>query len=160
MYAKSFDPSFSGAFLRSLTSILYANQLNFKSNEKVFLICKEHFMTIPVVIFARKNFYLVDAISRKISIFQAAGLMEHWHSQWVDKRFLKAQLSKHLEKLTVNHLFGCFVLLIGGLLLSFSIFLLEMIFKVLESFLRRWKIMKSSRSEENVYRSNQSSVEM
>lgn len=90
-------------------------------------------MTIPVVIFARKNFYLVDAISDKILNFQAAGLIEYWHAQSVDKRFLNTQVSKSPEKLTVNHLFGSFILLLGGLSIGFVILLMEVTFKVLQT---------------------------
>lgn len=90
-------------------------------------------MTIPVVIFARKNFYLVDAISEKILMFQAAGLIEYWHSLSVDKTFLKTQISKKPETLTLNHLFGSFSLLLGGLSIAFVILLIEVIFKVFQT---------------------------
>lgn len=94
-------------------------------------------MTIPVVMFARKNFYLVDAISEKILNFQAAGLIEYWHSQSVDKRFLKTKISKSPEKLTFNHLFGSFILMLAGLSIGFVILLIEVIFKVLQTKLNQ-----------------------
>lgn len=70
------ESTFKGAILRSLNSILYSNQLNYANQKMITFICKEHFMSIPVVIFTRKNFYLLESINEKISIFQAAGLIE------------------------------------------------------------------------------------
>lgn len=136
------DSSFKGAFLRSLTSILYINELRFHMNEKIYLICKEFFMSVPVVIFTRKNFFLLEAINEKISIIQAAGLIEYWHSQSVDQRFLNAQIPTEAKMLTCQHLSGCFILLTGGLFAAFVVFTIEIGYKIVQSKLRSDK-MKS-----------------
>ena len=121
--------SFKGAFLRSLTATLYVNEINYRTNVKVFRICKEHYMSIPIVIFARKNFYLLEAINKNLLQFQAAGLVEHWHSQAIDKRFLNIQPPTAPKTATFYHLSGCFYLLVLGLLVSFTIFILEISFQ-------------------------------
>lgn len=97
-------------------------------------------MSIPVVIFTRKNFYLLEAINKKISIIQAAGLIEYWHSQSVDQRFLKAHIPTEAKMLTWQHLSGCFVLLTGGLFVAFIVFTIEIGYKIVQSKLRSDKV--------------------
>jgi hypothetical protein len=89
-------PRFEGTILRSFTGTQYTNQINFKKTEDriINLMCKEIFNSFPVVIYVRKNFYLTDEIDKKIEILQAAGLIDHWHSQIIDPRFLKIVESK------------------------------------------------------------------
>lgn len=124
---KIYDSSFEGVFIRSLTGVLYTNQLNILSNKNVFTICKEQFIAYPVVLFTRKNFYLLEAIDKKIQIFQAAGLIEYWNS----KAFIKIMKSNRALSfptiLTLKHLSGCFILLICGFSLSFSAFISELV---------------------------------
>lgn len=120
------EPSFKGAFLRSLTGLLYVNEIRYGKKQRIFLICKEHYMSIPVVIYARKNFYLLQAINSKINQIQASGLIEHWHSQAVSKRFQTVQkVAKSRETMTLDHLSGCFYLLMMGLLASVAAFVIE-----------------------------------
>lgn len=131
-----YDSSFKGAVLRPLTTILYYNQLSYKNKKPIYHICKEPFMSLPVVIYVKKNFYLTKAINRKIGIFQAAGLIEYWNSQGLDKEFLMAQafhVETFPEKLTVDHLTGCFILLSGGLIVAITVFTFEIAVK----FVRR-----------------------
>ncbi|KAG5674080.1 hypothetical protein PVAND_004067 [Polypedilum vanderplanki] len=124
-----YNPSFKGAFLRSLTGIQYLNQYNYNKNKttaKMFMICKEYFMTIPVVIYTKKDFYLVNKINEKIQLMQAAGLIDYWHSQSIDRKYEKIAASAAQPiKLSFNHLLSCFTILICGLIISLIIFIAE-----------------------------------
>lgn len=127
------DPNYKAVSLRSLTGMLFINEENFRTHQNTFSICKEYFMSVPVVIFGRKNFYLLRAINKKISIIQAAGLIEYWHSRSIDKRFSKPQVPVVDKILTLQHLSGCFILLTAGLFLAFVIFMIEIVFKIIRA---------------------------
>ena len=125
LYSRSFDPSFKGVFLRSLTGVLYSNQKNYKTS--VFLICKEKFMTLPVVIYVRKGFYLLEQLNEKIEQLQTAGLIEYWHSEIFDKRYLNIKESNEPKPINIEHLTGGFILLLIGCLIAFCAFIYEIL---------------------------------
>lgn len=129
LIANVHDPSFKGVFVRSLSGILYLNEQKYFANEKTFLICKEKLMTVPVVVFAKKNFYLLDAINRKIKVFHAAGLISYWHSRAIRVEFSNNREVQPPTTLDVNHVSGCFVLLLFGLTFSFIAFITEVTMK-------------------------------
>lgn len=113
----------AGALLRSYTGALYANQLNF--NKTISLICKEIFMMFPVVIYVPKDFYLTEAIDEKILILQAAGLIEYWHSEIIDTKFMKIYESKQPKGIKLEYLSGCFYMWIMSCSASILTFLGE-----------------------------------
>lgn len=117
------DPFFKGAYGQSLLYILHLNQLT-PTNLR-YKICKDVFLTIPVVIYAKKNFYLLDALNEKIDLMKAAGLIEFWSYQDVDKGFLNIKDSRQPKVLTTRHFIGCFHILVFGYIASFLIFVLE-----------------------------------
>lgn len=84
-------------------------------------------MTISVVIYVKKDFYLLDALNEKIELLKAAGLIEFWNSQDIDEHFLKTKDSNHPKVLTLKRLLGCFHILAFGHGFSFIIFLIEII---------------------------------
>jgi hypothetical protein len=126
LYNKSNDPSFKGTFFRSLTGILYTNQQNF--NGTLFLICKEKYLTIPVVIYCRKDFFLLQRLNIKIGQLLAAGLIDHWHSSILDQRFLHKIESKQPKKIALEHLMGGIILWIVGCLIATITFACEILY--------------------------------
>jgi hypothetical protein len=125
LYNRSNDPTFRGVFPRSLTGVLYSNQLNY--NTSMNLICKEKFMTFSVVIYTRKGFYLLGALNEKIAQLQAAGLIEYWHSEIFDERFLKVQESQEPKPTEVRHLSGCFMIWLMGCFAALVVFICEIL---------------------------------
>jgi hypothetical protein len=122
----SFLTSALGAFLRSLSGVQYMNQLNHNNTSEIFTICRENFMTIPVVIYARKDFFLIDKVNEKIQLVQAAGLIDYWHSQAIDKKNLKADDSSGQPiKLSLRHLLGSFAIWMFGLIIALIMFMAE-----------------------------------
>ena len=130
--SKLHDSSFKGAFLRSKTAVLYWNQERFRKGEKLFTVCKEPFMTISVVLYMRKNFFLVDAINDKISMLQSAGLIEFWHSKAIDERITDNQKNFIPKPLKLKHLLGCFVLWGFGIIAASIEFLFEVVIKLIK----------------------------
>jgi hypothetical protein len=114
------NSKFNGALLRSYTGTLYANQLNF--NKTISLICKEIFMMFPVVIYCQKNYFLTEAIDEKIEILQAAGLIDYWHSEIIDTRFMKIEESKQPKGIKFESISGCFYIWIISCTASFLTF--------------------------------------
>jgi hypothetical protein len=114
------DPNFKGAFSKTLTGALYLNQLN--HNATMFKICREPYMTLPIVVYVQKDFYLLNEINEKILLFQAFGLIEHWHSESVDSKFLNVEEATTLKALNVHHLWGTFQTWICGCFVGSLVF--------------------------------------
>lgn len=119
------DPSFKGAFSKTLTGALYLNQLSY--NTTLYKICREPYMTLPIVIYVRKDFFLLNEINDKILLFQAAGLIEHWHSKSVDSKFLNIVEPTVLKKLNLKHLYGTFQIWFGGCIVAGIAFVVELV---------------------------------
>lgn len=127
LFNKSHDPSFKGVFPRSLTGVLYSNQQNY--NTSVFLICKEKFMTLPVVIYIRKGFFLLEQLNEKIRQLQAAGLIEYWHSEIFDQRYLNIKVKEAPKRIQIEHLSGGFVIFTAGCVIASCAFVCEVLCK-------------------------------
>lgn len=117
------DPSYKAAFVRSLTKTLLTNRLSPK--DRRFTFCKEVLMTMPIVIYTKKNFYLLEKFSEKIEIFKAAGLVEFWNYQFNNKNILNFRESQKPKILSIHHLFGSFEILFLGWGVSFVAFSTE-----------------------------------
>lgn len=113
------------AFISSMTDIIYSNM----QHKKKFIhkVCKEPVLTVSIVIYFSKNFYLVGAINRKLSSLLASGIISHIIGKYVDLRFYNVKTEiKGREMLSMKHLQGVFELWIILCLISSSIFLLEL----------------------------------
>lgn len=119
------DPTFKGAMGRPLMKVLYTNQISPRAAWDK--ICQQIFMTVSVVILTKKDFYLLDAVNDKIELFKAAGLIDHFHWRDVDKGLLSEKLQSYPKALALHHLMGCFHILWFGCLISFIIFVVELL---------------------------------
>lgn len=127
------DSSFNGALAHSITTVVYINQRSDKNFRN--LICKEVILTVPVVIYAQKDFFLLDELNEKILILSAAGLINFWHLKDVDEDLLNVKDSKQPTPLTLHQLSGCFYLLLFGFAVAAIFFGFELLKEVYESFL-------------------------
>lgn len=82
-------------------------------------------MTFPVVIYSRKDFYLLDSLNEKIEELKAAGLMDYWHFKAVDGRFLKLDAFQDPAVLKLRSFLGCFQVLSCGFIASLLVFMAE-----------------------------------
>jgi hypothetical protein len=116
------DPTYKAAYGSSLSVALYHNgkTLNFK-------ICKEVFLTIPMVMYTAKDFYLLDAMNEKIENLKSAGLVNFWLSQDIDEKISKVKAVIYPKVLTFVHLKGTFYILFIGFSVSFFAFVLELV---------------------------------
>lgn len=73
---KALDPTFKGVMLSSYAEVLNYNQIH--RNQGNLKIMKQNSFAHPNVFYFRKNFFLIEAIDRKLEAFRTAGLIEYW----------------------------------------------------------------------------------
>lgn len=131
------DPSYKAAYGVSLLELLYLNQL--KNTDSRYKICKQVLLTIPVVIYTKKDFFLKEALDDKIEKMKSAGLVEFWLFSDVDKDFLNFKGKTPPVILTISRLMGCFQILLIGLSIGCIMFLFEFfsLFHILREFCLR-----------------------
>jgi hypothetical protein len=118
------DPTYKAAYGSSLSVALYHNE---KKKTLNFKICKEVFLTIPMVMYTVKDFYLLEAMNEKIENLKSAGLVNFWLSQDIDEKISKVKAVIYPKVLTFVHLKGTFYILFIGFSVSFVVFVLELI---------------------------------
>lgn len=111
----------------AVTKIQYYNNIGPRKDHNT--ICKEVFLNVPKTFYTRKNFYLTPKLNEKIMLLQAAGLTTFWRSQSFSKDNIHSFKKKSTAEraISVHDLSGCFQILLIGLLLSFIIFICEII---------------------------------
>jgi hypothetical protein len=115
------NPNSKKVFSRSSFQSHYLNQ--YRPIDQRFTICKEILLTLPVVIYTKKDFFLIDELDRKLSDLMAAGLVDHWRHKVLKKH--KNEREKRPKVLTMKKLAGCFHILLCGLAISFVAFIFE-----------------------------------
>lgn len=119
------NPSFNAASHGMRNSILYTNQISpAKDRMKV---CKEVFLNVPIVMYTVKNFWLLEEINEKIKLLKAAGLIDFWNNQFIDKRRVTKENNLDIEPkvLKISQFYGGFGILTCGMLISFVAFMVE-----------------------------------
>jgi len=90
-----------------------------------FKICQESFMTINIVMYYSKNFFLKSAIDEALRSILAHGFMDHWSKEFDRTGRWKCK-DKRPTVLTSEHLLGAFYLLIIGYVAAILMCLVEM----------------------------------
>lgn len=126
MFNQPLQDSTNAAFMTSLTDVIFRNQLSYK--DFVLKTCKEYLMTVSVVMYFPKNFYLREAINEILNDLSSIGLLEYWIQNYSDTRFLTIQKEQiGPKKLEIHHLFGPFNIWIIGIIVSLIIFFVEIL---------------------------------
>jgi len=120
------NPNHRGALPEGFFTIVYRN--SFDQSLSRSAICKEMFMTIPTVIYTRKNFFLNDALSRNIEDFKSSGLIKHWIDKVMHKSYLLLKDEPHRPKVfQLRHLYGGFQVIIAGWFICSAVFMTEVL---------------------------------
>ena len=122
------NPGGRNAISEIYSDIVYQHSIKNLTNLQV---CREPILTIPIVIYTRKHFYLLHAMNDKIESLKGAGLIEYWYSIQLTNEFTRDDGSPKI--LTLDHLSGCFQIWVGGCLFSFVVFTSELM-------VYKWKI--------------------
>lgn len=124
IFGKPLDESVKSAFMTSTTDIIYRNQQHYK--EFVLTVCKEQVLTVNIVMYFPKNFYLRDAIDRRIRFLSTSGLLQFWTQKYADPKFINIKnVQTGPRRLNVQHLFGVLNIWAIGLAVALFVFLLE-----------------------------------
>ncbi|KAL7030792.1 hypothetical protein ACKWTF_006784 [Chironomus riparius] len=91
-----------------------------------YKLCKEQFLTLNIVMFYNKNFFLKSAIDEVIQQMSMHGFMDHWIKDY-DKTDKWKFIDRKPSVMTFDHLTGSFCLLLIGYVLSALAFVLEML---------------------------------
>lgn len=118
------DPRFKGATVGPSSEVIYANQQNYKNFTLRML--PEVVFSVPVAIFLPKNHFLADEISKKISIFNSAGLITFWTSKYLNSNFRDVP-NVEPKKITVDHLAGALFIFVAGCCSGITCFVVEII---------------------------------
>ena len=117
------DPTFKGAFPRSLSRAAFIHHLG--GNKEPLTFCKERFLTMPVVIYTNKDFYLIDSLNEKIEHLKQSGLIDFWQRKYFDERVLKNKEQKVPKVITMSHVMGSIQILLIGYVISLIGFIIE-----------------------------------
>ncbi|KAG5671746.1 hypothetical protein PVAND_001926 [Polypedilum vanderplanki] len=104
------DSYFKGALIMAKYKILTRNFLN--KGKHQLTICKDRLMSISIVMYSPRNFYLIDKINEKISLFSSAGLLQYWHIY--DRKVETPDDDLEPTVLTMQQLHGLFQLTLFG----------------------------------------------
>jgi hypothetical protein len=117
------DPSSKAAFASTMSQHLYFNQKYSRSSH--VKICRDNVMITPLVIYTQRDFYLNDNINVLLRQFKAAGLIDFWRYQDLQKEIV---VDKKIQPmlLTLNQLLGSFEVLAFGCGLGLCIFIAEL----------------------------------
>lgn len=123
--------------------VLYLNKIHHK--DFTYKILDEVIVMVPIVIYFKKNSFLVEAMNEKLSVFKSAGLINYWTGNSLQSKYLKAEETNvGPRKLTVKTISGALQLTILGWIASLIAFMLEFIkFKIRtrKRIRRFWKIL-------------------
>ncbi|CAG9803281.1 unnamed protein product [Chironomus riparius] len=95
-------------------------------NSFPYKLCKEQFLTLNIVMFYNKNFFLKSAIDEVIQQISMHGFMDHWIKDY-DKTDKWKFIDREPSVMTFDHLTGSFCLLLIGYVLSALAFVLEIL---------------------------------
>lgn len=132
MMKKLRSSSFKGVIILSSNELLFMNQnraFNF-----TYKACKENFVTVSIVMYFRKHFFLANVINDVISNLESGGFINYWHSSFIDKKFSQSEKIQNApQQLTVAHMLGCFQLWAGGCTFAYLCFIVEFIIRIYHS---------------------------
>ena len=118
------DPSIKYALIATTPFVHYKNQLN--DRNATLTTCKEQLLTVPIVLYYRKNHYLVKEVNQKMSMINSAGLSDYWTKIYLEKTLKSDHKSKReLQKLNLQQLYGSFQIWIGGCIIGLLTFVGE-----------------------------------
>lgn len=121
------------AYVRSQVDVILANKMN--KGLFVHRALKENIWNAKFVMYFPKNFYLTEAINKKISLYLSSGILAHFIDRYIDLRYFNMkEESNGPTKICLAHMKGAFILWI--ILIGFSsfVFILELFVRLIPAF--------------------------
>ena len=102
-------------------------------------------MTVSIVMYLQKNFFLKDAIDGVLDEIATAGISQFWIQTFADKKFLNWQGGQlGPNKLETHHLVGVFTIGLIGLGIAAIVFVAEISFFMSQ---KAWNLKNRPRFE-------------
>lgn len=117
------DSSFKGALAQSFIKVLYHNSMRNRSERLV--ICREVVSAAPIVIYTRKNYFLLEAINAQIEKLKSSGLINYWRRKFLNKNFMTRRTHSGPRILTVDNLSGALEIWLLGCIVGSAVFVIE-----------------------------------
>jgi hypothetical protein len=133
------DPWYNGAFLTSVGHLAYRNMAVFPHSFHHY--APESIYTINIAIYMHKESCLAVPFKEAITNLVNGGLVTKWASLLINNQYLKQIVDESPVALSITQLMGCFELWLLGLLMSFHVFVMEVIVRCrfAEKFMERVK---------------------
>jgi hypothetical protein len=109
----------------SVLSRLHMNDYSTFSKSFPYTIIRENLVTVNVVQYFRKDFFLKDAIDEKLRMLITSGVIEKWISDNDFTAYWK-DVKRGPRVLTLSHLCGVFYILLTAYVVSIFVFLIEL----------------------------------
>jgi ABC-type amino acid transport substrate-binding protein len=109
--------------LLSTITVLIGQSQDLKSFP--YKICKEHLVTVNIVFYCTKGFFLRKKLDIYIGSLVSSGLIEHWISKYDNTRFWNYPTKIGPRVLRIDHLIGSFYILAFGYLCAAIVLLIE-----------------------------------
>lgn len=134
---KTLNPFFDGIVMNYLTQVQYLNKMN--RNNFSFMICKEKYINNRMVFYLRKDYHLVDELSKVITGLLENGIMNHWRIKYLDFHINQVKNVEGPDHLNFHELLGSFKLYFGGVVISVCVFIIEIIVFNREKLKKKFK---------------------
>jgi hypothetical protein len=101
--------------------------IGFSQNHKSFpyKICKDHLVTVNIVSYYTKNFFLKTKLDLHIGSLVSSGLIDHWRFKYDNTRFWNYPIKIGPRVLRIDHLIGSFYILAFGYLCATIVLFIE-----------------------------------
>jgi hypothetical protein len=119
------DSDYKGALLTSKEHVAWLNK---KSSPEIFYHFTEEVVSVfNLCIYMHRQTCLARSVNENIIKLTNSGLMESWMKAYVDTSYLKLRKDEQPKELSIEKLVGAYKLLIYGLAISLSVFIVELI---------------------------------
>ena len=133
--------TFKGAYLSALDDFLTLNQNH--EYDFTFKVCNERIVGAPVVMYFRKNYFLVPAINKIIGRLISGGLITFYHQNHLKRNVkIEKDATGNQKALELSHMFGCFQILGCGCCIGLICFLAEFLTFAMKTFLMKNSVSK------------------
>ncbi|KAG5675518.1 hypothetical protein PVAND_005414 [Polypedilum vanderplanki] len=122
---KLMDSNYKAGVLGSEEHVAWLNQK--ETPEKFYHYTEEVVSVFNLCIYMHRQTCLAHNVNENIIKLTNSGLMESWKKKFVDRSYLKLRINEEPKQLDNEKLAGAYKLLIYGLIISFIVFIVELI---------------------------------
>lgn len=130
------EDSFRGVFVISDITAAYYNTMLIRSRKNIIQLSKEKITTVLLAFYLKKHSYLASTIDEYFMRLASNGLLTKWTNDYRDQKFMNCRADKAPQILTLDHVYGIFIICFGLYAISAIVLLLEILSRRI-NFIRR-----------------------